>query len=243
MSEEPLVSCLCVTLGRPRLLERAIRCFRGQTYPNKELVIIYESFDQPTKDVLDLVDDPNIVKIEAPDDPGITLGSLRNMAVSKCSGEYFCQWDDDDYSHPERVAFQMKVIGETKLPACIMMQWIIYDEVAERAYLSNRRPWEGGLVCKKSLIQEGMEYDDLKVGEDTPLVTKLFSKGLVFPVIMPRLYIYTYHGGNTWSRAHWENIFASSRPLSDESSRLIRGILDGTYDVEQAAGILDGLED
>ncbi len=243
MSTRPLVSCLCVTLGRPRLLERAIRSFRGQRYPRTELVIIYEGFDQPTKDVLDLVVDPNIVKIEAPDDPGVTLGSLRNMAVSKCSGEYFCQWDDDDYSHPERVAFQMKVIEETGLPACIMMQWIIYDEVGGRAYLSSRRPWEGGLVCKKSLIGEGMEYDDLKVGEDTPLVTKLFSKGLVFPVIMPRLYIYTYHGGNTWSRAHWENLLAYSRPLSGKSSRLISGILDGAYGTEQAAEILDGLSD
>ncbi len=81
------------------------------------------------------------------------------------------------------------------------------------------------------------------VGEDTPLVTKLFSKGLVFPVIMPRLYIYTYHGGNTWSRAHWENLLAYSRPLSGKSSRLISGILDGAYGTEQAAEILDGLSD
>ncbi|HML96625.1 MAG TPA: glycosyltransferase family A protein [Thermodesulfobacteriota bacterium] len=243
MSEEPLVSCLCVTLGRPRLLERAIRCFRGQAYPRKELVVIYESFDQPTKDVLDGIDDPDIVRIEAPDDPGVTLGSLRNMAVSKCSGEYFCQWDDDDYSHPGRIAFQMGVIEQSGLPACILMQWFIFDEAGGRAYLSNRRPWEGGLLCKTSLIEEGIEYDDLKVGEDTPLVRKLFSKGLVFPVIMPRLYIYTYHGGNTWSRTHWEKIFASSKPLSDESSRLIRGILDGTYDTAQAAEILDGISD
>ena len=243
MSTRPLVSCLCVTLGRPRFLERAIMCFRAQRYPEKELVIIYESFDQPTKDVLDLIDDPNIVKIEAPDDPGVTLGSLRNMAVSKCSGEYFCQWDDDDYSHPDRIAFQMSVIEQSGMPACILMQWFIYDEAEGKVYISNRRPWEGGLLCKRSLIQEGVGYDDLKVGEDTPLVKKLFSKGLVFPVIMPRLYIYTYHGGNTWSRTHWENIFASSRPLSDESSRLIGGILDGRYGTVEAAEILDGISE
>lgn len=243
MSAAPLVSCLCVTLGRPRLLERAVTCFRGQRYPEKELVIIYESYDKPTKDFLAGVDDPEIVKIEAPADTGLTLGALRNMAVSACSGEYFCQWDDDDYSHPERISLQMDILAQSGLPACILMQWLIFDEKEGRAYLSHRRPWEGSLVCKKSLMLDGIEYDNLKAGEDTPVVRSLFSRGLVFPVIMPRLYIYTWHGGNVWSRAHWENIFASSRPLSDESSRLIRGILDGGYDTSEAACILDGLTD
>lgn len=243
MSAAPLVSCLCVTLGRPRLLERAITCFRGQRYPEKELVIVYESFDEPTKDILAGVGDPDIVKIEAPAEPGLTLGALRNMAVAKCSGDYFCQWDDDDYSHPERISFQMDVIAQTGLPASILMQWLIFDEKKGRAYLSHRRPWEGSLVCMKSLLEDGVGYDNLKIGEDTPVVRNLFSRGLVFPVIMPRLYIYTWHGGNVWSRDHWESIFALSRPLSDKSSRLIRGILDGAYDTGEAAGILDGLTD
>ncbi len=245
MSAPPLVSCLCVTLGRPRLLERAIKCFRGQRYPEKELVIVYEGFDGPTKDFLAGVGDPNIVKIEAPADTPLTLGALRNAAVSACSGEYFSQWDDDDYSHPERIAFQMDVIAQSGLPASILMQWLIFDEKEGRAYLSHRRPWEGSLVCRKSLLRDGdgVGYGDLKTGEDTPVVRNLFSRGLVFPVIMPMLYIYTWHGGNVWSRDHWESIFASSRPLSDESSRLIRGILGGDYDTGEAAGILDELTD
>ncbi|HEY4988196.1 MAG TPA: glycosyltransferase, partial [Opitutaceae bacterium] len=55
--ERPLVSCIMPTYNRRRFAARALRCFLGQDYPEKELVII----DDGTESLEDLVPrDPRI---------------------------------------------------------------------------------------------------------------------------------------------------------------------------------------
>ena len=243
MTNEPLISCLCVTRGRVHLLKRAVRSFRDQTYPNRELVIVYESDDEGTREFLKGVTDNNIVAVEAPSSPVLSLGELRNLSVRECGGEYFCQWDDDDYSHVERISFQMDIIRRSKTPACVMMYWLIFDAGGKQAYVSCMRPWEGSLLCRKSIFGEDLKYEDVGIGEDTPLISRLFSRNLVFPVIMPKLYIYVYHGSNLWKDEHWKGIFAASRKLSVESSTIIGDILDGRYSGEESSSLLDEIEE
>ena len=44
MEEQPLVTCLCLTMaGRSEFLKRAVECFARQTYPHKELLIVADS--------------------------------------------------------------------------------------------------------------------------------------------------------------------------------------------------------
>lgn len=241
MKDEPLVSCLCVTRDRVPMLKRAIRSFRDQDYGHKELVIVYESDDGETEEFLREVSDGNILKIKVPAEPRLTLGELRNLALKESTGEYFCQWDDDDFYHNQRVSFQMEVLRESAMPACVMVHWLIYDLAHAQAYVSNMRPWEGSLLCKKSLIDEELKYEDKGRGEDTVLISELFTRNLAFPVIMPKLYIYVYHGGNVWTDEHWGRIFSASTKLSEESSRVIRDILDGKYTGDEASGLLDDI--
>lgn len=243
MSDKPLISCLCVTRGRTKLLERAIGSFRDQTYPWRELVVVYEGDDADTAGFMDAIGDDNIRTIEAPPSPGLTLGELRNISVNECRGEYFCQWDDDDWSHPERLSFQMDVIRKSGLQASILMHWLVFDDASKKAYVSTRRPWEGSLLCKKSLIGGDLKYDARRRGEDTPLVTGLFRNGQVFPVIMPKLYIYVYHGDNVWTKEHWESIISASKSLSDESSLIINDILERKYTGKEASRMLDAIEE
>lgn len=239
MSSTPLISCLCITRCKVRYLQRAIRCFQAQSYPNRELLILYEDDDHPTREYIGGISDPRISKVEVSASPKLTLGRLRNLAIEKCRGEYFCQWDDDDWFHQNRLEFQMLVIQESRMPASIMMHWLVYEVMQGQAYVSNRRPWEGSLLCKKSLIGEEMNYDDLVKGEDTSLIERLFSGSLVFPIIMPKLYIYVYHGENTWEYEHWKPIFEAGTRLSVSSSRLIRDILSGCYSEKEASELLD----
>lgn len=50
--KQPLISCLCVTHLKPRMLQRVIECFINQTYENKQLVIVYEEEDQATSEFI-----------------------------------------------------------------------------------------------------------------------------------------------------------------------------------------------
>jgi glycosyltransferase involved in cell wall biosynthesis len=243
MRPGPLISCLCVTRKRVSLLRRAIKSFKDQKYLNKELVIVYEEDDLSTREYLSELPDNNIIKIEAIASPKLSLGELRNLAVEKSNGEYFCQWDDDDWSHNSRLEFQMDVIQKSQMPACVMIHWLIFDALENQAYISNRRPWEGSVLCKKSLITEELKYEDTESGEDTSIIKKLFSRNLIFPVVMPKLYIYVYHGGNIWSHDHWDKIFRASKKLSAQSSIVIKEILDGKYSGEKASEMLDQISE
>ena len=243
MPPEPLISCLCVTRGRVPLLRRAIQSFKDQKYINKELVIVYENDDLYTKQFLRQIMDKNIIKIEAGTSPKLTLGELRNLSIMECNGEYFCQWDDDDWSHNNRLVFQMDVIRKSQMPACVMIHWLIFDALEDQAYVSNRRPWEGSILCKKSLIAEKLRYDDAKRGEDTSIIKQLFSKNLIFPVVMPKLYIYVYHGGNVCPHEHWGKILGASKKLSAQSSVIIKDILDGKYSGEKSSDMLNQISE
>lgn len=242
MSNKPLISCLCITRGRKKLLERAVQSFRDQTYPDKELVLLYESGDGETAEYVRALKDRNLLLVELPSSEQFNLGRLRNRSLEVCRGEYFCQWDDDDWYHRDRLSFQMEVIEASGLPACLLFHWLMYDERTGKAYLSNRRPWEGSLLCRKSLLGGELKYEEVVRHEDTYLIRELFKRGLVFPVMMPKLYIYVYHGNNLCTREHWEFIFSCSSELSAESTSIIKGILDGRYTGEEASRLLDGIE-
>lgn len=242
MNDMPLISCLCITRGRKKFLERAVQSFRDQTYPNKELLLQYESDDGETAEYVRSLEDNNLVLVEVPSSEKFNLGRFRNRSISECRGDYFCQWDDDDWSHRERLSFQMEVIKSSGMPACLLFHWLMYDERTGKAYLSNRRPWEGSLLCKKSILGGDLRYEEVVKHEDTYLIAELFKRSLLFPVMMPKLYIYVYHGDNLCTREHWEKIFMASTELSAESTSIIKGILDGKFTGEEAALLLDGIE-
>jgi glycosyltransferase involved in cell wall biosynthesis len=243
MSVEPLISCLCITRDRVPFLRRAIQCFRDQRYLNKELVIVFENDDLSTKKFLKQVSDKNILKIETVASSNLTLGELRNLSIRKCNGEYFCQWDDDDWSHSKRLEFQMDVIQKSQKPACVMMHWLVFDTSENQAYISYGRPWEGSILCEKSLITEEHKYENIKRGEDKNIIKTFVSKNLTSLVAIPKLYVYVYHGNNLWSYDHWDYIFRTSTKLSAESSRIVKETLEGKHSGEKASEMLDAICD
>jgi glycosyltransferase involved in cell wall biosynthesis len=214
---------MCVTRGRVRLLRRAIKCFINQTYRERELVVVYESDDTPTRQVLAELDDNSIYPIEVPAVPRLALGSLRNIALQAGTGTYVAQWDDDDWHGPERLAEQMQAIRETGKQACVLARWTVYDCLTERAFVSNVRAWEGSIVAARSVVPP---YPDLVKLEDTPVVEELICQDRVIMLDRPELYVYTYHGRNTWDSNHWKRIVGRSYPLGAETSRSVTALLN-----------------
>lgn len=237
-----LISCICVTREKPLLLRRAIDCFLAQTYPNRELIILYEADDVATKDFIDSMPfNPQIKIVTVARSSETRLGGLRNRAIQEAQGEYICQWDDDDWYHAGRLEYQYAVITQTGYAGCIMLKWIVFDSTTGKAYISNPRLWEGSILCKKDILLPG-PYENKSIGEDTILIETLFSNKALYPIMhVPHLYIYNYHGGNTWNRAHWEFIFKSGTPLSEEINVDISRIMANACDAAEGALLLDRL--
>lgn len=237
----PLISCICVTKNRPALLKRAINCFKLQTYLNKELLIVYDEDDLLTEEVITAISSKNIRSLKVCPSLNLTLGALRNLGIEHAKGELICQWDDDDWYHIGRLEFQQAVIHETEMNGCILTQWIIYDEQLKKAYFSISRLWEGSLMCdRQSLIK--YKYANKKKNEDSSLVNFLFNNHYLFPLDdVPNLYIYNYHGKNTWKRGHFDYYFKLSKKIDPLSSAKISLILEKVNPKKTDSLLLDSL--
>lgn len=228
----PLVSCLCVTRGKPNMLKRVIACFESQSYPYLEMVIVWEEDDMQTEQFVRQVELGERYKFcKVPVTPiKKSLGELRNLSIQKAKGEYVCQWDDDDWYDPERLSIQMTRLQRSGKPACILSRWIIFDKVTGKSYLSKRRLWEGSILCRKELMQK-TAYPVLSKGEDTPVIQSLFDRDLLEIIDdNPEIYIYVYHGKNTWEREHFERIFEESTELDAQYTMQIQTLLQSSQE-------------
>lgn len=213
-SSAPAVSCLTVTWQRVSMLARAVECYRRQTLPERELVIVYSTDDRDTAIYVEGLKDPSIRGIGVA--KRYRLGWLRNIAVSNARGEFVAMWDDDDWSGPNRLLAQMRAIHRSGKPGCVLSRIILYNTVTRQSYLSNERPWESTLVARRAELPH---YDgSLSRFEDTPVVTELAERGGLVHLKRPDLYVYVYHGTNTWEEDHFDRLFRASVALSDRKS-------------------------
>jgi glycosyltransferase involved in cell wall biosynthesis len=239
-SNLPLISCICITKNKPAVLKRSIDCFKAQSYENKELIVVYESDDALTKEsVAEYSGQTSIRFIEVPSSPKRTLGYLRNYAIDLANGEFICQWDDDDWYHVKRLEDQLKMTLKSGYSGCIMTQWLVFDGLLMKSYISNERRWEGTIFCKKDKIKL-YPYLDQRAGEDTAVIEYLFDNNYITSIQeVFKLYIYVYHGNNTCDREHWECIFKASKELDESQTRIIHEILQQGYSVEEGSTLLD----
>ncbi|HTI10105.1 MAG TPA: glycosyltransferase family A protein [Puia sp.] len=237
----PLISCICVTRGKPDMLKRAIGCFSAQTYPNKELIVLYEEDDQPTKAFItdEIKTISGIRFFEAKATPRATLGELRNQAIGLAHGEFICQWDDDDWYHMNRLIHQYQTLRRQGRDGSIMTRWLVMDATSGNIYISNTRLWEGSILCRKRTLQL-KAYENKHIGEDTATIDYLAAADCLDLLHdRPGLYIYIYHGGNTWNYEHWRFIFKCSTALMPEDSKIVSEVVQGKYTVEMGSLMID----
>ena len=88
----PLVSCICPTYDRPKVLEESIQCFLDQDYPNKELIVLV---DNPNCEfILDCHSDQ--VRMVQMKERFPDLGTKYDYFKGLVNGEYVAIWEDDD---------------------------------------------------------------------------------------------------------------------------------------------------
>jgi glycosyltransferase involved in cell wall biosynthesis len=236
MNDVPLVSCLCVTWARADKLRRAIDCFLAQTYPNTELVIVLREGDHETRSLIaEHGERSRIVTHALADDDPITLGEQRNLAIRLCQGEYFCVWDDDDWSHPERIETQASVLRRYHKAACLLTHLVLYDVPTGQAYLSELRLWEASLLCRTNIVSDSLRYAANPLVEDSPFIDGLIREGLVYPLTAPNLYVYERHSRNTSGRKLSRLMYSQAQKLSPESSALVSGVMSSRLSMLEAA--------
>ncbi len=222
-----MISCLMVTLDRLALAKLAIRSYAEQSYPDRELVIVSDGEESYRSALMRCVEELGVagVRMIYPGPGGLTLGALRNISLEAAQGEIICQWDDDDYSHPERLAIQVRHMIAQPAGASFftdhlhylepegLLWWVDWSADGQNDGLMQLAP--GTLMMHRDLRFRYPECGpDARQGEDWVFMESVYGS---LPVAALKgaghLYLYRYHGRNTFSREHHHSLCAErSRP-------------------------------
>lgn len=116
---KPLVSVVMPTYNRKTYLREAIKSILDQTFKDFELIIVDDGSSDGSLEIIQEFQkqDPRIILIQN-DKPG-GISKATNMGIRKSRGKYIAKMDSDDISLPERLAKQVKFMGEHKdIAAC-----------------------------------------------------------------------------------------------------------------------------
>lgn len=217
------VSCIMLAqLGREDYIVRAISMFSKQTIVQKELIIIHSDGDKFNEWLLTISKGVNakVVSHEG------TLGSKRNRGVHEASRPWIATFDDDDIHHPDRLAYQLSIVNQSRDVAfTAFSRYIHVFEQKKTAYLLRKdvggkadRPWliiEPTLFASRKLILSMGGFSDKNTGEDSDLIDRMFKR-LAFvphPEDSPILFGYNCTGRGVMGDSHHVEIVASSTKL------------------------------
>lgn len=124
-----LISCLMPTADRRPFVPMAITCFLNQTHPDRELIVL----DDGSQDISDLIPtSPNIFLFTRPNQ-NRTLGEKLNTCAQLAKGVTCCNWDDDDWSSPDRLAHQLEFMLKSKTQAVGFSSLYYWDTTTNQA--------------------------------------------------------------------------------------------------------------
>lgn len=189
----PVVTAVMITgmhNARYSLARVAIECFKNQTYPNKELLIVNHG-EQSLFD-----GDERIFELRIKKRKAATVGDLRNTALDHAKGDFVISWDDDDWYHPDRIATQM---AAQKDDAAVLLQNRIAFSFENGCglYLSSPKGSEATILHPRNV---DFRYPSLLRRSDT-----VFARSFKNRIVVkndPGLYIRFHHGLNLWDANH-----------------------------------------
>jgi glycosyltransferase involved in cell wall biosynthesis len=176
------------TRGRQGWAADAVRMFKEQTYPAKELVIIDDMMERS----FPLGVDGDGIQYHIA--PRLTIGAKRNLAVSRSAGDIIAHWDSDDVYSVDRLAFQAAMLtADLELVGFNQMEFVDTEGAGRWMYhASDCFPIGVSMVYWRS-TWDARHFPDVNTGEDVQ-----FGMGRkVRCVPADGRIIARVHGGNT----------------------------------------------
>lgn len=206
------VSCLCLTYGRPHLLEEAIESFLRQDWTGPgELLVINDHVEQQL-----VFDHPSVVMVNLPRRLR-TLGEKRNLSVALARYDNLLVWDDDDIYLPWRITETMKTLPGDQFYKCPNAWCITQGRWEERP---GYNLYHGGTAYTRWLFERAGGYDFIDGGEDaaiewqfqivTPEEKGRYWKHTVLP---PERLYYVYRWGHGSYHTTGQRSIADIEPL------------------------------
>ena len=188
------ISCMCLTYGRPHLLEEAIYSFLNQKYNGKkELVVLNDLSEQTLK-----FDHPE-VKIINLKNRVETVGEKRNICADLCTYDNLAVWDDDDIYLSHRLSFSAKMMENKRYFKPTKAFYLLPDKTIKGPV---SQWFTSGGIWQKSLFIEAGKYAHMGSRQDSDLerkFIKILGSNLNYENITPEEIYYLYRcSGNSY---------------------------------------------
>lgn len=192
------VSAICLTSHPKRadMLPDAVRAFRWQTYPAKELIIINDGL--PLRSA-----SPDIRVINMRErEPGRTvwtIGEKRNAGVRVARGEWLATWDDDDVSLPNRLELQIKYAIATNADMVLSnAMWVLTGDLdpVGRCDRGQSQPTQASALIRRSCVVAAGGYKPVNYLEDFEMLERIryVCRGHVVQMPDADFYLMRRHG-------------------------------------------------
>lgn len=199
--DAPAVTCVLLTTHpkRAAYLPDALRSYRAQTLPSRELVIVNDG------EVALASNAPDVRVVNLPPVPPHaarwTLGEKRNVGVRAARGEWLATWDDDDLSMPERLTEQLRYALSHGADYLVGDRTHVADadlDVQGSCYRGAAKPVMATALIRRTFAVAAGGYAPKDYMEDAELMARihLVCRGTVLTMPDADWYVMRRHGGN-----------------------------------------------
>jgi Glycosyl transferase family 2 len=160
----PSVCAVMLTADRHELAAKAVACFLRQTYDNKALLIYDTGVPLPIE-----LDQSKVAHAIAPE-RRLPIGALRNNAARLVNADVIVHWDDDDWSHPERISEQVELLQASGAEAVGYNEMLFWRDSEAWLWTNatrNDRPCGTSLCYWRKTWAGAPFHDELPSGPDS----------------------------------------------------------------------------
>jgi glycosyltransferase involved in cell wall biosynthesis len=200
----PLVSVILTTRDRPRLLPIALACYRHQTYPRRELIVVDDGEEFPANADRVAAVGGRLIRVE----PATPLGTKLNRGVEAARGRFCQKMDDDDWYAPRFLETMVSSVRASWRVVCrptiaFLMPFLFFDVARWEVRRSIRVNIPGATLLFGRDDWETRPLRPVRSDEDVWFVLDQTGAGVTpLPVRAPELFLAVRHRGASRNRAH-----------------------------------------
>jgi glycosyltransferase involved in cell wall biosynthesis len=175
VQDSRLVSIIMTTYKRDPLLDAAIDSILNQSYQNIELVIVDDCSPDDNFTYLQQLaeNDPRVRVFQMSENGGTYLA--KNFGMTQAQGEFIGFMDSDDYSHAQRIEFQVASLDAHPEVMGVTHDYFRINESSDIEFrgVGALRMACISLLIRREVVEEIGFFDSLRVGADTEYIERI----------------------------------------------------------------------
>lgn len=172
----PLVSAIMLVGKMPVSdIVHAIDCFKSQTYPNKELIIVNNAINQYEAARLNIMASENVFIIDTP--THLHAGMARNYGIRAANGQILAQFDADYWHDADRLSTQISAMAENQAKICLLAHTLKYSFYSGNAGICHNNK-SVALSTMVFVRPKDIDYPDIDKNEEYGILEKMIRSQL-----------------------------------------------------------------